>query len=455
MPMPKTQIPCPRCGQPVTADVRQIFDLAEDPQAKQTLLSGAFNIIQCPFCGFQGQAETPIVYHDPEKELLLTYFPPNLGKNRDDQERALGTLLNQIINRLPAEKRKAYLLQPQTMLTMQGLIERILEADGITKEMLKAQEDRVRLIERLLRASGDDVRKVILEQEKALLDADFFLLLERLIEAAAMGGDKRSAEALAAIHHLAVENSAYGQQLKAQSEAIKAVEATLRRLGTRPSLDEVVDAFVAAADDEWQLQALVGTLRPVMDYTFFQRLSERIEAAEGEEKARLTQLRERLLEIGQQVDEVLEKEMEARRQAMEKVLQAEDVEKAVREAAPYIDEVFLSLLEEALKEARQRGDLERSARINRVLDVLDKLLAPPPEVALIQKLLDAPDEQARQKLLEENRKLVNDVLLQQMAALIGQLQQQGAPVETVRKAYEAYQQAQRYHIGHSVKLSLT
>ena len=452
--MPKTQIPCPRCGQPVMADVRQVFDLAEDPQAKQTLLSGMFNVIQCPFCGYQGQAEAPIVYHDPDKELLLTYFPPTLGQSRDDQERALGTLLNQIINRLPAEKRKAYLLQPQTMLTLQGLVERVLEADGITKEMLKAQEDRVRLIERLLQASGDDVRKTILEQEKALLDADFFLLLERLIEAAAMGGDQRSAEALLAIHQLAVENSEYGQQLKAQSEAIKAVEDTLRRLGTHPSLEDVVDAFIQAADDDWQLQALVGTLRPVMDYAFFQRLSERIDAASGEEKERLERLRERLLEIGQQVDEVLEKEMEARRQALEQVLQADDVEKALREAAPYVDEVFLGLLEAALQEARQKGDLERGAKINRVLETLDKLLAPPPEVALIQKLLEAPDEQARQKLLEENRELVNDVLLQQMAALVGQLQQQGAPPEAVKKAYEAYQQVQRYHIGHSVKLSL-
>ena len=452
--MPKTQIPCPRCGQPILADIRQVFDLAEDPNAKQTLLSGAFNMVQCPFCGFQGRADAPIVYHDPEKELLLTYTPPNMGRNRDDQERALGALLNQIVNRLPAEKRKAYLLQPQTMLTFQGLIERILEADGITKEMLKAQEDRIRLIERLMTASGDDVRKVILEQEKALVDADFFLLLERLIEAAAMGGDRRSAEALMAVHKIAVENSDYGRQLKAQGEAIKAVEDTLRRLGNRPSLDQVVDAFIAAADDDLQLQALVGTLRPVMDYTFFQRLSERIEAASGEEKARLENLRQRLLELGQQVDEVLEKEMQARRDAVEKVLAAEDIEKAIQEVAPYIDEVFLSLLEQALQEARKQGDLERGARISKVLEVLEKLLAPPPEVELIQKLLDAPNADARQKLLEENRKLVNEVLLQQMAALVGQLQQQGAPRESVQKAYEAYQQVQRFYMARSVKLSL-
>ncbi len=450
--MPKTTVPCPQCGQMVTADIRQVFDLAEDPQAKQTLLSGAFNIIQCPYCGFQGRAETPIVYHDPEKELLLTYYPPQLGRNRDEQERALGRLLNQIINRLPPEKRKAYLLQPQTMLTFQGLVERILEADGITKEMLKAQEDRIRLIERLMTASGDDVRKAILEQEKALVDADFFALLQQLIEAAAVGGDRRSAEALLAVHRAAVDHTEFGQQLKAQEDALRAAEDALRQLGSRPTLDQVVDAFVRAADDDLQLRALVSALRPVMDYTFFQRLSERIDAAAGEEKARLERLRERLLELGQEVDKLVNDAIQARRQTVEKVLQADDVEQALREAAPQIDELFLQVLEEALQEARQKGDLERSARINQVLETLDRLFAPPPEVALVQKLLEAPDAEARRKLLDENRKLVNEILLQQMAALVGQLQQQGAPADVVQRAHQIYQEVMRYYMSHQVHL---
>ncbi len=449
--MPKSQISCPRCGRPIVADIRQVFDLNEDPRAKQILLSGAFNIVQCPYCGYQGQIETPIVYHDPEKELLLTYLPPVPGQSRDEQERALGNLLNQIINRLPQEKRKAYLLQPQTMLTLQGLIERILEADGITKEMLKAQEDRLRLIQRLLSASGDDVRKVILEQEKDLVDADFFLLLERLLEAAAVSGDRQHAEALTAIHKMVVENTPYGQKLKAQNEALKEVEQALKALGPRPTLDQVVDLVIQTKDD-FQLQALVSALAPVMDYAFFQRLSERIETAEGEEKERLEALRTRLLELRQEIDKLLAAEMEARQKAVEKVLQADDVEKALQEVLPYVDEVFLSLLEQALQEARQKGDLQRSARINEVLQTLEKLLAPPPELALIQALLDAPDTEARQKLLEENRGQVNEVLVQQMAALVAQLQQQGAPAETVQRAHEAYQQALRFYTSHTMHL---
>src|SRR5574341_2217194 len=133
--MPKTRINCPNCRQPIVADIEQLFDVGEDPAAKQRLLSGTTNVVRCPHCGFQGNLATPLVYHDPDKELLLTFFPPEVNLPRDEQERLIGASINQVVNRLPQEKRKGYLLRPQAMLTLQGMIERILEADGITREI--------------------------------------------------------------------------------------------------------------------------------------------------------------------------------------------------------------------------------------------------------------------------------------------------------------------------------
>jgi len=57
------------------------------------LLSGAYNLIQCPTCGYQGQVPMPIVYHDPEHELLLTYFPPELNVPVNQQEQMIGPLI--------------------------------------------------------------------------------------------------------------------------------------------------------------------------------------------------------------------------------------------------------------------------------------------------------------------------------------------------------------------------
>ena len=52
--MPKTNVNCPNCKTPVIADVDQLFDVNEDPASKQRLLSGMYNLIQCPSCGYQG-----------------------------------------------------------------------------------------------------------------------------------------------------------------------------------------------------------------------------------------------------------------------------------------------------------------------------------------------------------------------------------------------------------------
>lgn len=57
--MPKTQARCPNCGQPITADIQQLFDVNQDPRAKQILLSGAANIGQCSYCNYQGISRFP------------------------------------------------------------------------------------------------------------------------------------------------------------------------------------------------------------------------------------------------------------------------------------------------------------------------------------------------------------------------------------------------------------
>ena len=90
--MPQTQVNCPNCRQPIVADVEQLFDVAADPQAKQIFLSGTQNVAQCPHCGYQGELSLPLVYHDPEHEFLLTYFPTEMMLPREEQERMIGPL---------------------------------------------------------------------------------------------------------------------------------------------------------------------------------------------------------------------------------------------------------------------------------------------------------------------------------------------------------------------------
>ena len=88
--MPRTQMNCPQCRQPIVVDVHQLFDIGANPDEKQIFLSGIHNIAQCQSCGFQGMVATPLVYHDPEKELLLTYVPTEMALPMEEQERIKG-----------------------------------------------------------------------------------------------------------------------------------------------------------------------------------------------------------------------------------------------------------------------------------------------------------------------------------------------------------------------------
>ncbi|MFN8450295.1 MAG: hypothetical protein U0521_17340 [Anaerolineae bacterium] len=45
--------------------------------------------------------------------------------------------------KLPQQSMKGYLFQPRRALTMQGLIEQVLQADGVTPEMIGEQRARV------------------------------------------------------------------------------------------------------------------------------------------------------------------------------------------------------------------------------------------------------------------------------------------------------------------------
>jgi len=142
--MPKIQTSCPNCKQPLVAEIFQVVDVKLNPRLKELLLAGGLNFAQCQICGFQGQLPVPLVYHDGDKELLLTFSPPDPAKTMEEKESALAPLLKQVTDNLAPEARKGYLFQPKAMLTMNNLVKNVLLADGITEEMLQAQQEKMR-----------------------------------------------------------------------------------------------------------------------------------------------------------------------------------------------------------------------------------------------------------------------------------------------------------------------
>jgi hypothetical protein len=417
--MPNTSINCPNCRQRIVADVDQLFDVGTDPTAKQKLLSGAFNIIQCPHCGFNGNLATPIVYHDHDKELLLTYVPAEVNLPRDEQERAIGTIINQVVSQLPQDQRKGYLLQPQSFLTMQSMVERILEADGITQDMIEAQQQRLNLLQRLLSVSDDSLSDAA-EQEDELLDAEFFLLLNRLIESSMLGNDQESAQRLGDLQQKLMPVTTFGQQVQEQTKEVEAAVESLREVGDELTREKLLD-LVITAPNETRLNALVSLARPGMDYEFFSMLSERIDRARGDGRKRLIELREKLLEMTQAFDQQMEARANQAQQLLNSILQAENVEEAMLQSLPAIDEFFVHELDAALEATRKEGDLEKSAKLNKMQEILEQASAAPPTVELIQSLVDAPTDDERRNIIIANQDEITPEFLETLSNIVAQV----------------------------------
>ncbi|MCB9113005.1 MAG: hypothetical protein H6634_17315 [Anaerolineales bacterium] len=421
--MPQTQIACPRCKQMITANVEQLFDVTADPQAKQRLLSGQVNHAQCQYCGYQGRLATPVVYHDNEKELLLTFFPSELGLPVNEQERMIGPLIKQVTDRLPAEKRKAYLLSPQANLTYESMIETILGKDGITPEMLKEQQDRVQFIERLMQVTTKDVRSELIKQNAKIIDEQFFALFSRIAQNALGSGQEPLARALIDIQTQLLEETEYGRQLKESVGELEAAQHELQEAGQSLTREKLLDMVISSKSDA-RIRAYVSLARGGMDYVFFQTLSEVIEKSTGDEKTRLEGIREKLLGFVADIDKQMEARFKQAQEFVESLLAQEDIEKAVTANLDRFTQDAVDIAQQMLKESSEKNDYARMGKLQKMIQVLQAASAPP-EIAIIEQLIQLPDAAAIEAALKQDEQIVTQELLDTLTGLSAQMESQG------------------------------
>ena len=426
--MPQTQIACPRCRQMIAANIEQLFDVTQDPQAKQRLLGGGSNMARCPHCGYQGRLATPIVYHDNEKELLLTFFPPELGMPLNEQEKMIGPMIKQITDKLPPEKRKGYLLKPMPNFTYDSMIQVILGKDGITPEMLKAQQDRVMLVEKLIQTSAADVRSELIKQNASLFDEQFFALFSRLAQSAMASGQEPIARQLVDLQQQLLEETEFGRGLKESVGEMEAAQKSLQEAGQGLTREKLLELVIASPSDA-RVRAYVSMARGGMDYQFFQLLTEKIEKASADEKVKLEALREKLLGFISEVDKQMEARYKQAQEFVESLLAQEDVVKAVQQNLDGFTQDAVDIVNQMLKQASEKNDYTRMGKLQKMVEVLREV-STSPEVAFVEQLLDAPDQAALEGMLDANKELINDQFMEALIGLVAQVDQaseQGNP----------------------------
>lgn len=419
-------VTCPNCSNHFASPVLTIIDAGENPEAKTLLLAGQINIAVCPQCGHAGRLSTPLVYHDPEKELLLTFVPSELGLPDVEQQQIIGDLTNRVMSHLSPDQRKGYLLRPQSFLRMEALIEAIFKADGITPEMLEAQRAKASLLDRLMRTSTQDARRQIAEEHDSEIDYDFFQFLVLNIEMAQAGGPENAVQQLLKLRQELLEWTTAGRDVAAREEA-------LRELGTEISREALLEKLVQAAlaGEQAKVETMAAVGRPAIDYLFYQQLTNRIEAADVggkvQEAQTLRALREDLLDLTAEIDAELQRASEEAAQLVQQILESDDLEQAVRANLDQIDDLFLNALGTRIQAALKSGQSETAERLQEIGNIIMGLIEEmqPPEIQLINKLLSTEYPVATQSLLEENQPQVNARLVEVMRMIEQDLTQNG------------------------------
>lgn len=71
----KQTIKCPKCGQMSDITVWNSITVSDGKDLKEDLLAGKVNIFRCPLCEQVALMPTPLLYHDEEKRLMMSFSP--------------------------------------------------------------------------------------------------------------------------------------------------------------------------------------------------------------------------------------------------------------------------------------------------------------------------------------------------------------------------------------------
>ena len=416
--MPKaiqTTLRCPNCGQPFNAVVQNYVDVSQEPDKKIHLLSGRLNTAQCPNCGTVTAVASPMLYHDPSKELLIAHVPMELNLNKDQHEKVIGDLLRE----LPKENFKGYMFNPRRALTVQNLIDQILEADGVTPEMMEQQRNRVRLVQMFLEADEESLPGLV-QQYDSQIDAAFFQTFTLMAQRALQEGRSEAAEQVLLIQQEVAERSSYGQRVLAQQaqqeENVREVAEDINALGKQAQRSDFLELAIRYADNDQKLQALVGLVRPAFDYTFLQELTVKIGQAPAADREALEALRDRLLELTAAVDQQAQLALRQAAGLLQAILTNPNPDEVIAANISLIDDTFMAVLAANIQEAERQKDIKASARLKSVYEKVIAILQQnmQPELRFVNELLSTASEDEARALIQEQASQFGPQLIEVM-----------------------------------------
>ncbi len=334
-----------------------------------------------------------------------------------DKQKMIGEMTQSLMRSLPPEQRKGYFLNLRQFINRQSFIDAVMGTMGITQEELDRQRRKLRLLGQAeVMADDAKVFELLAKQNDADLDYEFFMLLSSMLEQAQAAHDP-AAEKLVALRARLLTLTTWGKRIARQEAAVGSLEDV-------ESPADLVEKMSAAEPDE--VDVMVVAARPLMDYTFFQALTEKVDGSRGAERDRLRKLRDHLLELTQQMDQAAQETLKAASAVLREMLSSPNPRSAVHEHLAQVDEAFMAVLSLNMQEAERQGAKEVLARLQVIYDeILSKVEeGMPPEVRLINDLLRTPYPDGTRAMLKAHQGQLTPEVLELMDRLIEELSEQ-------------------------------
>jgi|GEM_PF-1684263 len=425
--MARIQTSCPNCGQPMVAEIFQVIDANKEFQLKEILLAGGLNFAQCQLCGFQGQLPIPLVYHDKEKDLLLTFSPPDTNKTMEEKETALAPLLKQVIDNLEPQDRKGYLFQPQAMLTMNNLVKNVLSADGITDEMIQAQQEKTKLLDTLFNQDGEQLKKTVIENNENI-DREFFAIFAEIAQRIISSRDEKSIEKIKAIQDVLMAETDIGKEILSETREIQAATQSLEALGENLTRGSLLELVISAPNLE-RVKAFTGLVRPAMDYEFFQNFTERIEAAGESDRKDLVEKRNLMLKMTQEIDEQLQQKVLEATETIDRIIDNKSIEEGLMKNIGLVDQLFVQALSGEINQAEESKNEERKEKLIELFQIIQEM-STPPELKKVEELVALSDDSSKlETALDEIDPELSEKIIGYLTSIISNYEEQAVNEE--------------------------
>ncbi len=426
----QTQINCPNCGTPFATEVHQIIDVGRQPELKQMLLSGQINVAVCPNCGTGGQLATPMLYHDPGHDLFMIYVPQEMQLDQMQQQQFIGRMTREVIENTPQEQRRGYMLmQPMTVLTMQSFMEKVLETEGITKEMIERQRKQADLLNTLAKADQDVVDYLVKERANEI-DETFFAMLRSYVDQASQMNDNQQLIPLVNLQAKLMAETPTGQRIEKRQVALHGLNLDAKAEGgLSPAI--LLRHVLKNQEDPETAMAIAQAGAQAMTYEFFTGLTAEIDkqnmAGQTEAVARLTSLRTELLKMQEEMQQTSQEIVSRAQDDLDKLLEADDMEQVVQANVNRFDDAFMYVLSAETARAEESGDKARLDKLNQIRALIVQQVdgQTPPEIRLLTELMYAESDEDLQQLLDDNEELLSDDMLKVVDLLQEQVTETG------------------------------